>query len=193
MWEKQMEWLRPNRVQRFRITKSQNTLCWEEVLAGWRSDPEFRSFFSKILANSPFPAYRWETPRLTSSTLHEDFEFVLLRCDGLDRPVDPVAFKEHFSAKTDVVSFPNLGRNAIMVVPCPVADWSGHGHLASFVRGAPESQVQQLWHCVAKTMDQRLSDRPVWLSTAGMGVSWLHVRLDDRPKYYGHAPYREAN
>ncbi|MFL6237620.1 MAG: DUF6940 family protein [Thermoanaerobaculia bacterium] len=24
----------------------------------------------------------------------------------------------------------------------------------------------------------------------GAGVSWLHVRLDDRPKYYGYGPYR---
>ncbi|MGI9175867.1 MAG: DUF6940 family protein [Rhodothermales bacterium] len=24
----------------------------------------------------------------------------------------------------------------------------------------------------------------MWLSTAGGGVSWLHVRLDSRPKYY---------
>jgi hypothetical protein len=30
----------------------------------------------------------------------------------------------------------------------------------------------------------------VWLSTAGAGVPWLHVRLDDAPKYYGHAAYR---
>ena len=28
--------------------------------------------------------------------------------------------------------------------------------------------------------------------TAGMGVAWLHVRLDDRPKYYGFAEYRRA-
>ncbi|MFN0016858.1 MAG: DUF6940 family protein [Pirellulaceae bacterium] len=30
---------------------------------------------------------------------------------------------------------------------------------------------------------------PVWLITAGVGVSWLYVRLDDRPKYYGYGPY----
>jgi len=36
----------------------------------------------------------------------------------------------------------------------------------------------------------RLSDRPLWISTAGMGVNWLHVRLDSRPKYYRHAPYK---
>ena len=26
----------------------------------------------------------------------------------------------------------------------------------------------------------------------GASVSWLHVRLDDRPKYYGYAQYRIA-
>jgi len=29
-------------------------------------------------------------------------------------------------------------------------------------------------------------------STAGAGVSWLHVRLDDRPKYYGFKPYKKT-
>ena len=41
-------------------------------------------------------------------------------------------------------------------------------------------------------MDSRVGARPIWLSTAGHGVAWLHVRLDSRPKYYLHAPYREG-
>jgi hypothetical protein len=40
-------------------------------------------------------------------------------------------------------------------------------------------------------MARRVGRQPVWLSTAGAGVAWLHVRLDDRPKYYGHGPYRQ--
>jgi len=39
-----------------------------------------------------------------------------------------------------------------------------------------------------------LADAPFeayfWLSTSGLGIAWLHVRLDERPKYYTHAPYR---
>ena len=35
-------------------------------------------------------------------------------------------------------------------------------------------------------MQQRVSASPLWLSTAGMGVSWLHLRLDSRPKNYRH-------
>jgi hypothetical protein len=36
----------------------------------------------------------------------------------------------------------------------------------------------------------RRTGEPVWLSTNGDGVSWLHVRIDERPKYYTHGPYR---
>jgi len=41
-------------------------------------------------------------------------------------------------------------------------------------------------------MQSRIGDRVVWLSTAGAGVPWLHVRLDDRPKYYHYGPYRQT-
>ena len=29
------------------------------------------------------------------------------------------------------------------------------------------------------------------MSTNGDGVAWLHVRIDERPKYYAYAPYRK--
>jgi len=32
--------------------------------------------------------------------------------------------------------------------------------------------------------------RRTWLSTSGLGVGWLHVRLDSRPKYYTYEPYK---
>ena len=31
------------------------------------------------------------------------------------------------------------------------------------------------------------------LPPQGLGVYWLHVRLDDRPKYYTHVPYRSSS
>jgi hypothetical protein len=37
----------------------------------------------------------------------------------------------------------------------------------------------------------RLSHEISGLSTAGGGVDWLHMRLDDRPKYYRHLPWRD--
>ena len=31
--------------------------------------------------------------------------------------------------------------------------------------------------------------KKVWMSTSGLGVYWLHVRLDSRPKYYQFAEF----
>jgi hypothetical protein len=48
-----------------------------------------------------------------------------------------------------------------------------------------------LWRATAETLLDRISDTPTWLSTAGLGVIWLHLRLDSRPKYYSYRPYAE--
>lgn len=165
-----------------------------DVLQGWQGDAAFRSMFNTLLADAPFSAFRWETPPVTSATLTRPFEFVLLDSPGLARSPDPNAFAEHFSGagEAGVVAFPNLGGDAILIVPCMTTVPSAYGHLAAFVREAPEPQRHALWQLVGEKMARRVGARPVWLSTAGGGVSWLHVRLDDRPKYYGFGPYRQV-
>jgi hypothetical protein len=165
-------------------------VSYAEVLRRWQNDGEFRSFFIALLASAPFSAFRWETPPITSSTADRAFEFVLLDSPSLARKPDPNAFAEHFNGAADVVEFPNLGNDAIMVVPCPKGPPAAYGHLAAFARQAPEGQRHAFWEVVGDAMIRRLGTSPVWLSTAGAGVSWLHVRLDDRPKYYGYKPYR---
>ena len=130
---------------------------------------------------------------MTTTAVGREFEFVLLDAPGLDRAPDADAFAEQFRAAgkdAHAVAFPNLGNDALLVVPCPAGPATAYVHLASFVRHAPEAQVHELWRVVAAATQSRLGPRPTWLSTAGMGVSWLHVRLDSRPKYYGFAPYR---
>ena len=163
---------------------------YADILRRWRDDKEFRSFFISLLADSPFSAFRWETPPITASTASRPFEFVLLDSPDLASHPDPEAFDDHFEPEAEVVVFPNLGGDAILVVPCPIGPPSIYGHLAAFLRGAPESQKHEIWTQVGKAMEQRIGAAPVWLSTAGAGLSWLHVRLDNRPKYYGYAPYR---
>ena len=193
MWSAEREELPAGRGLRFRVERDSLPATFADVIAGWRTDPVFRTLFNALLADTPFIAFRWETPAVTSLTVHRPFEFVVLDSPGLDRPPDLISFADHFnSAETDVVTFSNLGRDATLVVPCPLADSSAYGHLAAFVRHAPASQRDALWQAVGEAMASRVSKRPVWLSTAGAGVTWLHVRLDDRPKYYGHAPYRKA-
>ena len=193
MWSTRNEQLAHGSVVSVDFEKRPAT--FSEVLRRWQDDTVFRAFFIKLLADAPFSAFRWETPPITAASASRPFEFVLLDSPGLASQPDPDAFAEHFGGEAgsgDVVSFPNLNNDAILVVPCPLGPVSAYGHLAAFVRKAPDAQKHSLWRLVGELMERRLGPRPVWLSTAGAGVSWLHVRLDQRPKYYGHAQYRES-
>jgi hypothetical protein len=174
------------------IDRQSHPATFADIVQAWREDAAFRSLFSRLLAEAPFAAFRWETPPVTSSTVVGEFEFVILDSPALARQPDPEAFAEHFESATDkgVIVIPNLSGDAIMIVPCPLAAPSCYGHLAAFVRGAPDWQQQALWQAVGESMERRIGSLPVWLSTAGGGVSWLHLRLDDRPKYYAFDPYR---
>jgi hypothetical protein len=165
-------------------------MSFAAFFAGLCENAVFSSWFSRLLASVPYSGFKWETPPVTSFNFDRPFEFVVLNSPGLAGRLDPKAFREHFKAGRVAVSFPNLGMDAILVAPVPHGSEEVYGHLASFVRNAHEIEQQEFWKLIGVTMQQRIGDNPVWLSTAGAGVAWLHVRLDDRPKYYGHAPYR---
>lgn len=192
MWTIRSEELPGARGQLFALDFDGLPARYADVIVAWQKDNNFRPMFNSLLADSPYSAFRWETPFVTTATLSQPFEFVLLDSPSLDRRPDPEAFAEHFiRAKAGVAVFSNLGGDATMIVPSPIADSSAYGHLAAFVRHAPEQQRHALWQSVGEAMTRRVGAKPVWLSTAGAGVSWLHVRLDDRPKYYGFQPYRQ--
>jgi len=194
MWTSQTEQLNAERGVKITIDCDSSALSYGEVLRLWQQDPNFCAWFNALLAQTPFPAFRWETPPLMTATVDRPFKFVLLDRPGLVRDPDPNAFAEHFGSASaeGVVAFPNLGKDAIMIVPCPGKPLGAYSHLGAFVRHAPEPQRLALWRQVGMSMQNRLNGHPVWLNTAGAGVAWLHVRLDDRPKYYAYEPYRKV-
>jgi hypothetical protein len=167
-------------------------LPYRRVIELWSANAAFRMWFNDVLAQQEYASFRWETPGITNVIAARAFECVVINSPGLAAVPDRHAFSEHFGPDP-AVAFWNLRGDAVLVVPCPLIEAGCYGHLAEFVRHAPVAQRHALWRLTGRQMLQRLSDRPVWLSTAGAGVSWLHVRLDDRPKYYSHAPYKTLN
>src|SRR5262245_25729551 len=137
MWSSRIEQLADGRVLKVVIAREGMPITYGEVLTCWQNDAAFRSFFITLLADVPFTAFRWETPPISDSTVYRPFEFVLLDSPGLARRPDPDAFATHFRGATkhqNVVSVSNLGKDATLVVPCPVGPSSAYGHLAAFVR-----------------------------------------------------------
>lgn len=191
MWTSYRSELPSRRGLQIAVNLDSRPAKFAEVIESWRLDATFRSWFSQLLGGTPYQDFRWETPAVTLATVERPFEFVVLDSPGLAPHADRKAFAEHYSrAIDDIATFTNLGGDAVLVVPTPRGSNELYRHLGAFIRGAPDSQRDALWQHVGEAMTKRLTDRPVWLSTAGAGVSWLHVRLDDRPKYYGYEPYR---
>jgi len=191
MWTARREEIPNSRGQRVVLALNSQPATYADVVRGWQGDANLRSLFNSLLADTPYFVFRWETPVVTSTTMLQQFEFVLLDSPGLAREPDPEAFAQHFpAADAGVATFPNLSGDAVLVVPCALSEPSAYGHLAAFVRFAPEAQRHSFWQAVGEALTRRVGVKPVWLSTAGAGVSWLHVRLDDRPKYYGYAQYK---
>ena len=169
----------------------------KEVWQQWRASKDFRLFYNSLLSEHEFGAFFWEHPPYHPSSKDNAYEFVLVDSPSLSRVRPELSpFKEHFTKKESVVSFSNLGGDARLLVPCPVEDEQGDGvhyaHLAAFVRNSPEEQMHTFWNKLGKLCLNHLGGRHKYLSTAGMGVYWLHVRLDERPKYYRFHPYRKA-
>ena len=185
-----------------RVGQDRGTQCWRdlakagrgltfaEICDAWRTDGSFRAFWIASLREVPFEAYCWECPPTSDRNRSRPFECVFVSSPSLARmPPEPEAFAEHFRAGQDVVTFGNLGGDAWLVAPCPAGPDSQYGHLAQFVRSAPQAQQDAFWVVVGDALSSHIGSRPLWLSTAGHGVAWLHVRLDSTPKYYRHAPY----
>ena len=182
-------------VIRLTFTNAHSTrLSYADVLELWQTDPDFQDLFGRELSTVPFTAFRWETPPVTQSTIKREFECVVIDWPTLERPKDPTSFADQFrrDPTSQVIAFPNLSGDSLLIVPRPIDSSSEYTHLARFLRSAPREQQRAMWKLVGKTMTQRIGSHPTWLSTAGDGIAWLHVRLDSRPKYYSHTEYRSV-
>jgi hypothetical protein len=186
----QIEVLQDGRIHHHTLLDGERPFTFTQTVQHWQTNEKFRSFFINLLADAPFEAYFWETPPITRETLARPFEFVLVNAPQLARvSADRRAFASPFTQEP-VVDFPNLGGDAHLVVPCPQKPAATFAHLATFSRTAPLAQQHDFWQRVGLAVVNGVGKRPLWLSTSGLGVYWLHVRLDTRPKYYTFRPYR---
>lgn len=162
-------------------------------------DGALQDGLTRALAAAPFAALFWECRPLSRATLNEAFECVLVDAPALARLSSergPFAAQLDRDPQALVAIFPNLGHDALLVAP------TGHGsratpapyaHLAAFCRTAPAAEQRALWSTVAQAALDRVRETPFWLSTSGLGIAWLHVRLDERPKYLTWAPYARTD
>jgi hypothetical protein len=206
-------------LRRGQTTTVMSVRSWMALVASTDGGTAAACGLSVVVASSPYQSLLFETPGTTwSDSERVPFEFALVDMPPLGRFAeagpDRGAFAMHFDEPSSscgdeqrgACSFENLGGDAMLVSPVPredVADDVTYSHLARFAREAPESQVSEFWRLAASTYLDVLrrkhedggrggdaEEAGTWFSTNGMGVAWLHLRIDDRPKYYSYAPFR---
>lgn len=180
------------------IWQAHHALTFRNVFDLCATSTDFADFLTATLTASEFVGFYWELPALTSATINAPFECVLVNARLLTRlQPDASSFSNQFArlhGGQTVAAFSNLGGDARLIAPAPISDNErDYPHLAAFLRSGQTAQIREFWQVVGREANARLSTRPFWLSTAGLGVIWLHLRLDSRPKYYKFAGYRAAD
>jgi hypothetical protein len=186
-------------IVKFQALQGGNTpITYQQTLKLLIENQEFRNALVEVLKSIPMESFYWECPPISSKNSKKPFEFVLIRAGLHLKTTNPKNFEKYLqNCASDVVSFQNLGRDATLIVPCPIShDYItlNYGHFAAFIRNAPSHQINALLVFIGREGLRTLKEAPadvVWLSTSGGGVPWLHIRFDTFPKYYNFESYKD--
>ena len=86
--------------ERYFLQQDGEDLNYAQFIDALIADDSFREFLSKLLAESPYRALRWECRPVTAASVTQPFEFVVLNAPDLDRPADRTTFADLFE-RTD--------------------------------------------------------------------------------------------
>ena len=180
-------------IRIYKIKQGDKILTFREVLNLWINNTDFIDLYISIFTRSTFQSYVWETPPISLRTANQEFEFAIINSPFYTNTPDKNTFKAYFSLDKNngIVCFPNLGKDALLIVPSPIQEHSNYSNLYNFYREATVEQQRTIWNVTAKEILEKLSNTPIWVSVAGGGVSWLHIRLDTSPKYYRYIKYAD--
>ncbi len=191
MYSFQEKIIENNQIHHYYLYKNNDKLSFEETIKLLETDEAFRNLFIKILEENPFEAYFFEVKPIKQNQWKDIFEFVLVKSTRLAQvSANPQAFQKYFKKDKKVITFKNLGGDAQLIVPCPIARNEHYTHLAQFIRNTSYEQQHALIQLMAKEYRLSIGNEYKWLSTSGLGVYWLHIRIDSRPKYYTYLPYK---
>lgn len=191
-----MSWkIEPDGPHTYAVSTAHGPASRAALVAALVGDAGLRRELSDVLRAAPLRALAWELPALGPRTAALPATFAVMDSPALAAVrADPSPFAAQLAGDAPVATFANLGGDATLVAPSPRAA-PDSPHLAAFLRGAPAEVVDELWAQVGRAATARLAARaaPLWISTAGLGVRWLHVRVCDQPKYYRHGPFTDPS
>ena len=103
--EAQRRALENGRAEIIQIAASGQLLTAEAVLARWRDEASFRTFFIAALMANDYPGFFWEMPPLSPQSAGNRFECVAIRDDSLSMMrADESDFAEYLNEGSEPVA-----------------------------------------------------------------------------------------
>jgi hypothetical protein len=155
---------------------------WKQFFSGMETENAPLTDFLSILRDQAYSDYFLE---MKPTVLDDSFKFVILDARGAleSMKTSPNDFRQYCTGSS-VSSFYNLGKDAILTIPCP-KNSEQYGHLSQFSRSSTLDLQTLLWRRVFSIAKD--AGKPMYISTDGRTVPWLHVRIEDNPKYYKYS------
>ena len=154
-------------------------MLWKEVLENWENGVPLK-YPKKVKGK-----FLWNTSVLKNNG-NVEYKQVFRTNAKLPFTQNKKDFQEKINKSQNkyVVSFLNLSKDTILVVPMPV-DGKNYATLRDFIDNSPKIQQQEFWKKVAELATTLMNEKgKVWISVHGLGVSYTHVRISTSPKYY---------
>lgn len=153
---------------------------WKKVISDWKEGANLPCYPRNIRKQ-----FFWETSYIDKE-MKEEYDEKFIESERLEQQeYNPEAFLEYIENSDNdyVTSFPNLKKDSMLVIPIPRS--SNFTSLKFFMDFSSDRQYRYFWRRVAEEIENMLLEHEgVWVSTHGLGVPYLHVRIDTYPKYY---------
>jgi len=154
-------------------------MLWNQILKSWEDGNPFE--YPSRLVNK----FQWNTSVLKNSG-NTEFIQKFKTNPNLPEKQKSTSFKEYLTKSTNkyFTSFLNPTKDTLLIIPM-TRPGKNYATLKDFVDNAPKIQQVEFWKEVAKKARQQMKiHKKVWISAHGLGVSYLHIRISNQPKYY---------
>jgi len=197
-----MNWILLNQnseYQMYRLCINNKWLNWSDIFVLANSNDNFVSTLVQILQSNPFAEYYLEfKPTSFDDMKSTIFEFVIIKTSGFALEADMKKFGEKkLNTNSNFIQiFPNPSKNAVLICPCYNHNYpiNSYINIGKFMSSANFQQKNIIIKSAFETYYyelNKLTNKKLWLSTHGKGVAWLHIRIDQSPKYISWNQYNK--
>jgi hypothetical protein len=172
------------------FTEDGKNLTFRELFFLMRDHPiNFHNALKEAVKSLDYPAVFLEFPKINDGKLSERNVCTIIKAHSLlNTEGNPEAFS--LSCTEKVCKTENLSKDAILIIP-NLTSQHDYGHLYKFLMNCDDNEeIRLFWKAVGESIFKQLDLwSNIWISTSGLGIPWLHLRISRTPKYYHYTPY----